>query len=196
MMKFSRRSEWTSQPNELTKTALELKAKGIEILDFTESNPTRCHFQYFHPDLLKPLLDPKNLIYDPDPHGLFQTREAVSRYYAAQGIKVTPEQIFLTASTSEAYSFAFRLLVNAGESIAAPQPSYPLLDYLAGLNDIEVVRYPLRPHDAAWRISPKELEGRLQNNTRAILAVHPNNPTGNYLTPAEQTLFHRVAKSR
>jgi len=108
----------------------------------------------------------------------------VASYYAERGIALDPGQIFLTTSTSEAYSYVFRLLADSADTVLVPQPSYPLFDFLAGLNDVGVVAYPLI-YDQGWQIDLPTIEKRLDARTRAILVVHPNNPTGSFVRRRE-----------
>ena len=136
---FASRAGWRLEPNRLTQAIKERRRKGLEILDLTESNPTRCGFDYDAPQILGALADPRSLIYEPDLHGLLPAREVVAAYYAGRGAKIDPGHIFLTTSTSEAYSYVFRLLAATGDQILAPAPSYPLFDFLGRLNDVELV---------------------------------------------------------
>ena len=184
-MAFSNRTRWMTEPNRLARTLAALRKKGIPFLDLTDSNPTRQGFKYLESGILNPFSDSKNLLYDPDPHGLPRTRKAICDYYKTKGISLEPGQIFLTASTSEAYSFIFRLLADPGDLILAPQPSYPLLDYLTDLNDLEVGRYALR-YDGAWSIDVGSMQALLKKRPKAVLFVHPNNPTGNYVHEEEK----------
>ncbi len=183
---FARRTEWDLKPNKLSEKLAEMRKRGEEIIDLTESNPTRVGLQY--PDgLLKELADPRGLLYEPDPRGLLPARKTVASIYTAKGAAVDPNRIFLTASTSEAYSMLFRLLADPWEQILVPRPSYPLFGYLAGLNDLETVSYPLHlEKDGRWRVGLKELEEAMTARTRALILVHPNNPTGSCLTSEER----------
>jgi len=183
---FAKRTEWDLRPNRLSEKLAEMRARGEEIIDLTESNPTRVGLHY--PDeLLKELADPRGLLYEPDPRGLLAARKAVASIYAAKGASVDPDRIFLTASTSEAYSMLFRLLADPGDQVLVPRPSYPLFGYLAGLNDLETVSYPLHlGSDGHWRVGLKELEEAMTPRTRAVIVVHPNNPTGSCLTSEER----------
>lgn len=174
-MRFSSRTDWTAEANELSKLAGSLRAAGTPFLDLTVSNPTQCGFQYLNPALNDAFRRPENLEYHPDPRGLTEAREAVLHYYKRRGIVLQPEQIFLTANTSEAYSFLFRLLFEPGEILLAPQPSYPLLDYLASLHDLQTVRYPLLAGQN-WKMKLEETVP-----SKAVLAVNYNNPTGSGL---------------
>ena len=168
----------------LSELLRERRARGLPILDLTESNPTRCGFTLDAEETLAPLHNPRALTYEPDPRGLRTAREAVVQYYSERGVQFDPDQIFLTASTSEAYSFVFRLLANPGDKILAPQPSYPLFDFLGGLNDVEVVPY-LLVYDDGWQVDLDALAASWDSRTRAVLVVHPNNPTGSYVQRRE-----------
>jgi len=181
---FSSRTNWPLTPNRLSELLRERRAGGLPILDLTESNPTRCGFALDMEEILAPLHNPRALTYQPDPRGLRTAREAVAKYYSERGAQLDPDQIFLTTSTSEAYSFVFRLLANPGDKILAPQPSYPLFDFLGGLNDVEVLSYPL-VHDDGWQVDIEALTSRWESRTRAVLVVHPNNPTGSYVQKRE-----------
>ncbi|HXH51605.1 MAG TPA: aminotransferase class I/II-fold pyridoxal phosphate-dependent enzyme, partial [Terriglobia bacterium] len=163
---FSSRTDWHLAPNRLTRQLEERRGQRLPVLDLTESNPTRCGFAP-EPEVLKTLQDPRSLTYEPDPHGLLCARQAVCEYYAARGASVTPQQVFLTTSTSEAYTYAFRLLADPGDKVLVPQPSYPLFDFLAGINDLEVVSYPLRyTHD--WRIDLEGVRDRWARGAKAV----------------------------
>ena len=165
----------------------EFRSQGRPFFDLTESNPTRCGFTFNSDQILKALADPRSLTYDPDPRGPLVARETVAQYYAERGASVSPQQIFLTTSTSEAYSYAFRLLADAGDSVLVPHPSYPLFEFLAGLNDLAVVPYPLAYHDG-WTIDVEAVKAsarRCAGKARAIVLVHPNNPTGSFVTQPE-----------
>jgi alanine-synthesizing transaminase len=135
----------------LARALRERRAAGIEVLDLTASNPTRCGFDYDEVGILTALGDRAVLVYDPEPHGMLLAREAVCRYYGSRGAEVGAEQIFLTTSTSEAYSWLLRLLCDAGDEVLIAQPSYPLFDFLAQIEDVGLVAYPL-VYDHGWQI--------------------------------------------
>jgi aspartate/methionine/tyrosine aminotransferase len=161
------------------------RAAGLEILDLTASNPTRCGFAYDEAGILAALGDREALVYDPEPRGMLRAREAVCRYYAERKARVIAERIFLTTSTSEAYSWLFRLLCDAGDEVLIAQPSYPLFDFLAQIEDVRLVTYPL-VYDHGWQIDFAELRARVTPRTKAIAVVHPNNPTGHFTKEAER----------
>lgn len=187
---FARRTEWPLERNALTRAVELRRQQGAPILDLTESNPTRCGFRYDSAAILEALARPASLLYQPEPRGPLPARQAVAAYYAERGAALDPAQIFLTASTSEAYSYLFRLLADPGDAVLAPQPSYPLFDFLGGLNDLEIIPYPL-VYDRGWRIDLSILAARLERPTpaagraRALLLVHPNNPTGSFVHQEE-----------
>jgi aspartate/methionine/tyrosine aminotransferase len=182
---FSSRLQWDSQPNPLSLLLAEKRRSGAAILDLTESNPTRAGLDYPGGELLTALADPRGLLYNPDPRGLLAAREAVAEYYAQRGVDVPASRILLTASTSEAYSYLFKLLADPGDEILVPRPSYPLFDYLAAMESVCVRQYPLR-YDGTWHIDVDALASAITARTRAIVVVNPNNPTGSYLKRAER----------
>ena len=162
-----------------------LRAAGGQLWDLTASNPTACGFAYDAASILGPLNDPEALHYEPNPRGLRSAREAVSRYYIDHGASVDAEQIFLTTSTSEAYSFLFRLLCDPGDEVLIGQPGYPLFDFLAQLDDVRLVPYELF-YDHGWHLDLDALRLRVTPRTRAIAVVHPNNPTGHFTRDKER----------
>lgn len=187
---FARRTEWTLEPNALSRAMEARRARGLPILDLTESNPTRCGFVYDARTILPALSKPAALQYAPDPRGPLDARRAVAAYYEERGAPLGTERIFLTASTSEAYSYLFRLLANSGDCVLVPQPSYPLFDFLAGLNDLEVIPYTLA-YDTGWSIDLDGLaatldSGQSSHPARALIVVHPNNPTGSFVKQQER----------
>jgi alanine-synthesizing transaminase len=182
-MRFSQRTDWNTEESALARAhRLRLEA-GQPIADLTASNPTRCGFTY-PPDLLDALAQPAAFDYDPQPRGSLRARQAVCRYYADHGAIVHPEQLILTTSTSEAYSYLFRLLCDPGSEILVPQPGYPLFDFLAQLDDVTLKAAPLL-YDHGWQIDPQSFRQAITPQTRAIVLVHPNNPTGHFTKPWE-----------
>ena len=181
---LSSRLQWDSQPNPLSRLLAEKRRSGAVILDLTKSNPTHAGFDYPGGELLAALADSRALFYDPDPRGLLSARAAVAEYYAQRGVDLPASRILLTASTSEAYSYLFKLLANPGDEILVPRPSYPLFDYLAAMESVCVRQYPLR-YDGVWHIDFDALASAITPRTRAIVVVNPNNPTGSYLKRTE-----------
>ena len=191
-MGFSRRTDWNTEESELARAHRLRAAAGEPLADLTASNPTRCGFTY-DPGLLAALADTRALDYNPQPRGLLPGREAVCAYYVAHGVALSPEQIVLTTSTSEAYSFLFRLLADPGDEILVPQPGYPLFDFLAGLDDVVLKTAPL-VYDYGWQIDPEGFRRVLTPRMRAIVLVHPNNPTGHFTKPWEAAELARLCR--
>lgn len=177
---FSRRTNWPLESNRLT-VALEcLRNEETPVLDLTESNPTRCGFSYPQEQILKSLTEENNLSYRPTPRGDLKAREAISHYYREKSSIISPERIFLTASTSEAYSYLFRLLANPSDHVLFPHPSYPLFSFLGNLNDVRMETYPLI-YEGRWNIDLKNTQHLFCDDTRAFVLVNPNNPTGSFV---------------
>jgi aspartate/methionine/tyrosine aminotransferase len=185
---FSHRTDWKLTPNRLTEAQREVSAAGFEVLDLTVSNPTRAGLTYDSETILGALARPEAMEYDPQPRGLRGAREAVAAYYREQheGFGVDPDAIVLTTSTSEGYSYVFRLLCNAEDEVLVPKPSYPLFEFLADLQDVKLVPYPLL-YDHGWQIDFPSLYKAVNHRTRAVVVVHPNNPTGSYVSDAERS---------
>jgi alanine-synthesizing transaminase len=173
----------------------EEKQGDRALLDLTVSNPTACGFKYDAEAVLGPLRQEAALGYDPDPRGMRSAREAVGRYYADHGAELDADAIVLTTSTSEAYSYLFRLLCDPGDEVLVAQPSYPLFDFLADLDDVRLRPYPLF-YDFGWWIDFAELERRIGPRTRAVLVVHPNNPTGHWTHRAERERLEEICAGR
>ena len=192
---FSRRTSWPLAPNPFTLAHREALRSRREILDLTISNPTRAGFDYDESAILDSLRNSKSLEYDPQPKGLLSAREAVADYYNARGDKCGPENLVLTTSTSEAYSYVFRLLCNPGDEVLVPKPSYPLFDFLADLQDVKLVPFECI-YDHGWQIDWPALESCLSDRSRAIALVHPNNPTGAYINANEQAQLNKLCSER
>jgi len=190
---FSRRVPDDRAPTRLARAIADARRRG-PVLDLTLSNPTRAGLAY-PSDILRPLSDAAALTYRPEPFGLRQAREAVAATYARRGVPIDADRIVLTASTSEAYSLLFKLLCEPGRSsVLTPVPSYPLFDHLTRLDGVEPKRYALEYH-GVWGIAAGELDRAWSADTRAILGVSPNNPTGSILRePDAAELVSQCAK--
>ncbi|HXP09205.1 MAG TPA: pyridoxal phosphate-dependent aminotransferase [Acidobacteriaceae bacterium] len=192
-MRWSARTQWDLAETPWAAQLAQLRSAGAELFDLTASNPTRCGFAYDAEAILAPLKNSAALEYEPDPRGLRRAREAVSLYYRDHAATVDPDRIFLTTSTSEAYSFLFRLLCDPGEEVLIGQPGYPLFDFLAQLDDVRLVPYPLF-YDHGWHLDLEALRRRVTSRTRAIALVHPNNPTGHFTRPSERAAIEEVCR--
>ena len=192
---FSSRLNWSLRPNRLSALLEAKRAAGANVLDLTESNPTRAGFAYPQAEILSALSDADALRYHPSPRGLDSAREVVAGYYRDRGSKIDRENVLLTASTSEAYAYLFKLLANPGDEVLAPRPSYPLFEFLADLESVHIRQYPLR-YDGVWHVDFDALEQAITARTRAIVVVNPNNPTGSFLKHAELDRLDSLAAER
>lgn len=191
-MRFSSRTNWNTEETELARAhRLRIQA-GLPVADLTASNPTRCGFQY-PANLLDALADPRALDYDPQPRGMLSARQAVCGYYSDHGVALDPAQIVLATSTSEAYSYLFRLLCEAGSEVLVLQPGYPLFDFLATIDDVKLRAVSL-VYDHGWQIDPEAIRRAITPAARAIVLVHPNNPTGHFTKPWEAAELARVCR--
>ena len=190
---FSERTNWRLAQNRFTQAVEEARARGARLLDLTASNPTRVGLSYDSVVILGALGSPQAMDYDPQAKGLPSAREAVAGYYRERCVQgrdgeaavVDPERIVLTASTSEGYSYVLRLLCNAGDELLVPKPSYPLFEFLADLQDVKLVPYPLI-YDHGWQMDFHSMEKAVTGRTRGVVIVHPNNPTGSYVHAVER----------
>jgi alanine-synthesizing transaminase len=191
---FSQRTNWKLTPNRYTQAIEEARANNIPFIDLTVANPTQCGLHYDTAAILAAFQNSEALSYDPQPQGLLSARQEVARYYVQDhDVKVDPESVFLTTSTSEAYSVLFRLLCDPQDEVLVPTPSYPLFDFLADLQDVRLVRYPLE-YAQGWLIDFKSLVAAITPRTRAILLVHPNNPTGSYIREEEMKRLNELCR--
>ncbi|MFI5301779.1 MAG: pyridoxal phosphate-dependent aminotransferase [Polyangiales bacterium] len=174
-VRFSRRTAWT-------RLDLAPRDASTPLLDLTESNPTRCALFASEP-LVAALGHPRGARYEPDSIGERSARDAIAADYATRGIALDSSRIVLSASTSEAYGWLFKLLCDRGgdgDEVLIARPSYPLFDLLADLEDVKLVRFPLM-RESRWRPDVNALDQAITRSTRAIVLVHPNNPTGTFL---------------
>src|ERR1700732_2388340 len=198
---FASRTKWRLDPNQFAQALEPHRRAGKELLDLTASNPTECGLVYPEKEILMALADPRALVYSPESKGLPKAREAVADYYVGRkgfaGVeeRVDPARIVLTSGTSEGYSHIFRLLCEPGDEILVPAPSYPLFEFLADLADIRLVPYPLL-YDHGWQIDFASLRAALTPRSRAMLVVHPNNPTGSFVQPREAAELAETCAAR
>lgn len=202
---FSERTSWKLTQNRFTQAVEEMRGKGARLLDLTVSNPTRAGLQYDSAAILGALGSVRAMDYDPQAKGLLEARAAVAGYYRESrghggrevasnvSTRELAERIVLTTSTSEGYSFVFRLLCNAGDELLVPKPSYPLFEFLADLQDVRLVPYPLI-YDHGWQMDFHSLEQAVTARTRGVVVVHPNNPTGSYVKAGEVELLNAFCR--
>jgi alanine-synthesizing transaminase len=198
---FASRTNWRLETNRLTRALEEHRKSGKQLFDLTASNPTECGLAYPAQEILTALSNPRALTYRPDSKGLLEAREAVAAYYtghtgfSASLSRVDPERILLASGTSEAYTHIFRLLCEAGDEVLVPAPSYPLFEFLADLADIRLVPYPLL-YDHGWQIDFASLRAALTPRSRAVMVVHPNNPTGSFVKQHEAAELAEICAAR
>jgi aspartate/methionine/tyrosine aminotransferase len=197
---FADRTKWDLGHNRLSEALEKHRAAGKPLIDLTMSNPTECGFRYHSEKILAALRNQDALRYEPNPRGLETARQAVADYYGccvSSGKNIYLDNIFLTTSTSEAYSFVFRMLCDPGEEILIPEPSYPLFSFLADIQDVKAVAYPLVYDDnEGWRIDFHALEEAITAQTRGVIVVHPNNPTGHFTKTHEFVRLNEICAAR
>lgn len=200
-MQFSSRLPWPTPPNALARSLAERRASGHKVLDFSSSNPTKVSFEREGQAVVDALLDGANLLYSPEPQGLAAVREALAcdiarRHPGKAEWAPRPEDLFLCASTSEAYGWLFKLLCEPGDAVLVPKPGYPLFDYLAGLEAVEARAYRLAyAHPAGWRVDLDSVEdGLRRGRAKAIVLINPNNPTGSYIAASEREALLGLAE--
>jgi alanine-synthesizing transaminase len=181
---FSSRLPAVLQPNAMSRAVTRLRQSNVPLIDLTETNPTAVGLSY-PADVLASLSDARATRYQPSPFGLDEAREAVAAEYVRRRTPVAPQRVVLTTSSSEAYSLLFKLLCDPGDVVLVPQPSYPLLDLLARLDDVSIEPYRLE-HHGAWSIDRAHLEQAMTPRTRAVVVVSPNNPTGSMLRSSDR----------
>lgn len=158
---------------------------GRQLWDLTQTNPTRVGLPYdqaalaaaFGADLER---------YEPNPLGDLAARAQLCELWLERGVHVGPENIALTASSSEAYGALFKLFCDPGQRVLVPEPSYPLFDELARCECVELVPYRLA-YDGAWHLDLDSLRSAARtSDVRAVIVVSPNNPTGSWLSEEER----------
>ncbi|MGB7283028.1 MAG: pyridoxal phosphate-dependent aminotransferase [Candidatus Acidiferrum sp.] len=192
---FAKRTSWNLETNRLSAALGAHRAVGKPLIDLTVSNPTECGFEYDEKLILGALQNRAALKYEPNPRGLETPRRAVAQYYEDHGVDVAIDDIFLTTSTSEAYSYLFRTLCDPDDELLIPAPSYPLFEFLAGIQDVRLVRYQLL-YDHGWQIDFHALEEAITPRTRGVIVVHPNNPTGHFVKPEETRKLNEICATR
>jgi alanine-synthesizing transaminase len=191
---FSERTSWNRTPNRITEALARRKAARKPVYDLTCSNPTEVAIAYPSSEILKAISNPAAMKYQPDPRGLLAARKAVASSYRKQSVEIPTSRLFLVASTSEAYSYVLKLMCNSGDEILVPHPSYPLFDYLTQVNDVVTKPYQLRYNDG-WQVDLDSLRSAVTRKTRAIVLIHPHNPTGMVLKENEFRAIVNIART-
>jgi alanine-synthesizing transaminase len=192
---FSKRFNYNIEENKISKLLKQKKSAGIEVLDLTESNPTKVHLEYNELDILKSISHPDSMKYNPNPKGIQTAREAISNYYKEKNVKVNENDIFLTSGTSEAYSFVLKLLTDPYDEILIPRPGYPLFSFIAEMESVKIQYYDLNySDDGFWKFDFDSLKSSLTKKSKAIICINPNNPTGNYIKKDELSELISICK--
>ena len=192
---LSQRTSWSLSRNALTVETDARRARGAAFDDLTASNPTRVGLSPAEGALRAALAAPGVGRYDPEPLGLPAAREAVCAYYAALGCAVDPSRVVLTASTSEAYGWLFKLLCDPGDEALVARPGYPLFDELARLEGVTLRPFEL-VYEGRWELDVDAVRAALTERTRAVMIVHPNNPTGSFVSPASRDALASLCAER
>lgn len=195
MCLYSRRLPWSFSLNSFTRLVEAKRRAGAALLDLSISNPTEVLPHYPHGRIAEALAAIEDFTYRPHPLGSEVARSHVAKLYRRCGLTISPGQIALTASSSESYSLLFKLLCNPGDEVLVPVPSYPLFEYLAALECVRTVPYRLA-YDGNWSIDFAHLRGHLSPQSRAIVVVNPNNPTGSFLKVPELAQLVEIARER
>ncbi len=193
MRAYSHRLSWDFSPNALSRVIAEKRRRGVPLLDLTISNPTEAFANYPHDAVRSAYANIADFSYTPEPFGAEEARRAIAESYAERAIAISPDQILLTASTSEAYALLFKLFCDPEDEILAPIPSYPLFDFLARLESVRLVPYRLS-YDGRWFIDFASFREGISRRTRAIVIVNPNNPTGSFLKECEKKELFEIAE--
>lgn len=191
--RYSQRLSWNFSSNAESVAIDRKRRAGVPLLDLTISNPTQVFPDYPHEEIRRAYAGIGDFSYQPDPLGLETARQALAQWYLTQRIAMSPTQLLLTASSSEAYALLFKVLCDPQDEILAPIPSYPLFEFLAALESVRMVPYRLL-YDGAWFIDFADLRNRISSRTRAIIIVNPNNPAGSFLKKREREELFDVAR--
>jgi alanine-synthesizing transaminase len=190
---YSRRLTWDHSQNSFTRLVDEQRRSGAALLDLTSANPTEVFDNYPHAEIQQAYARLDDFTYRPDSLGTERARTAIADWYERRGIHVSPDQLALTASTSEAYALLFKLLCDPGDEVLVPTPSYPLFEYLARLDSVEIVPYRLL-YDGSWFVDFASVREAISARTRAIVVMNPNNPTGSFLKSHETAELLKIAE--
>jgi alanine-synthesizing transaminase len=194
-LRWSSRLPWEQPANRLTRAREERAARGLPTIDLTETNPTRVGIPYPDEELAEILGRAAGSFYEPHPRGLPAAREALAAALSTPGDPVSPEDLVLTASTSESYSHLFKIFGEPGDEVLTTAPSYPLLDSLAALEGLALAHVHLSP-GRGFALETEKVELAINPKTRILALIHPGNPTGAFLSPSEQTAMAGLCASR
>jgi hypothetical protein len=198
---FAARASWDLTPSALAERVATVRASGRRLLDLTNANPASLELPgaILAEALAEVARSPETRRYAPDPRGELAAREAIAAYHCGRGAAISPEQIVLTAGTSEGYAQLFRVLGDPGDLVHLPTPGYPLFEHLAELEGLRTARYQLLEPSAGTRSWPLDLDGlaaTLAPKSRALIAIHPHNPTGSWLSTGDLASLRSMCAER
>lgn len=182
--RFSSRFSFQEGENEFSEILSEYKKNRIYYSDLTVSNPTQTDFQYPTEAIRHSFATSDLITYHPNPQGNLETRKKIQEYYNSKGLDIDPDDLFLTSSSSEAYSFLFKLFCNPGDSILIPAPGYPLFEFLSVMEGVRTISYFTKKENG-WKLKNSDLDPKDLEKCKLILSVSPNNPTGSILNQSD-----------
>jgi alanine-synthesizing transaminase len=192
---FSHRTIWERRSSDFAARLERIRGSGRQLLDLTESNPTRCGLEWDPAELGSLLGDRRAAAHEPPPHGSREARAAVARYLADRGAAISPDRVFLAPSTIEACGLLFNVLCDPGDEVLVPLPSHPTLDRVAELESVLLTRYALR-YDGEWRLDRGSLAAAVTRRTRAVVVSSPSSPTGALLSSEELAFLADLCSTR
>jgi alanine-synthesizing transaminase len=182
--RFSNRFSFQDGENEFAEILSEYKSQNVFYIDLTTSNPTQAGFQYPSEAIRHSFQTADLITYLPDPQGDKKARDTIREYYKSKGIEIESEDLFLVSSSSEAYSYLFKLFCDAGDSILIPAPGYPLFEFLSVMEGLRTISYYTKKENL-WKLQISDLEPTNLARSKLLLIVSPNNPTGSIFTAAD-----------
>lgn len=158
--------------------ALEMQARGIDVMKLNTGNPAT--FGFGLPDSIRNALSghEAEAVGYCDFKGMAKAREAICAYETQKGIQgITPDDVFIGNGVSEVVSFALMPLLNAGDEVLVPTPSYSLWGNTVLLTGAKPVFYTC-DEKAGWYPDVADIRSKVTSRTKAIVIINPNNPTG------------------
>ncbi|MEK9824807.1 MAG: pyridoxal phosphate-dependent aminotransferase [Methylotenera sp.] len=164
--------------------AREMEEDGQRIIKLNIGNPAAFGFEVpeeIQQDVIRNMSKAGGYT---DSKGLFEPRKAIMHYTQSKNIKgVTVDDIIIGNGVSELIVMAMQGLLNNGDEVLVPMPDYPLWTAAVNLAG-GAARHYLCDEDSGWMPSLKDIESKITANTRGIVVINPNNPTGALYPPA------------
>ncbi len=163
--------------------AMEMRERGIDVLRLNTGNPATFGFEL--PESLRKAIEGHEdlAVGYCDFKGMKNAREAICEYEKSKGIQgITPDDVFIGNGVSEVASFALMPLLNPGDEVLVPSPSYSLWGNTVRLCGANPVFYTC-DEKAHWFPDVADIRSKVTSKTKAIVIINPNNPTGVLYTP-------------